>query len=68
MNTAQEELEIREAIREAKKLQQHVHATAQELPPEAKTLRDKMCAAADRTVLNLELALDAWLRDNNAQN
>ena len=63
MTTNHDEGQIREAIATAKELQAKVHAAAAEFPPEGRALRNKLCAAADRTVLNLELALEAYLKE-----
>ncbi len=64
MTRTREELELREVIAAAKKMQAGVHEAAKEFPPEATDLRDKLVSAADRTVLNLELALEALLKDS----
>jgi len=63
MTTDPEEGQIREAIARAKELQAKVHAEAAKFPPEGRALGKKLCAAADRTVLNLELALEAYLEE-----
>ncbi len=68
MTTDPEEAQIREAITTAKALQEKVHAAAAEFPPEAQALRRKLCAAADRTVSNLELALKAYLKEHQPIN
>jgi L-lactate utilization protein LutB len=61
--TTLEESELREAIAAARQMQAKVHEAVKQFPPEAKDLRDKLVSAADRTVHNLELALEALLRD-----
>lgn len=66
MQTSNEEQQIREAIRRARELQAAVYQQTEKFPPEGKALRDKIRAAADRTVTNLELALDALQRERGA--
>lgn len=59
MNPTTEEQDVLEALERAKKLAAACREAAKEFPPEGKALGDQLCAAADRTVLNLSLALRA---------
>lgn len=63
MTKTPEESELLEAIAASRKMQARVHEAVKQFPPEAKELRDKLVSAADRTVQNLELALDALRRE-----
>jgi hypothetical protein len=63
-----EEQQVREAIRRARELQRAVYQQTEKFPPEGRVLRDKIRAAADRTVKNLELAVDALQRERGAVN
>ena len=60
-----DEQELREAIRAAKEMQAKVEEMAKEFPEEGHELRDKLRSAAARTVLNLELALEAFLKGSS---
>jgi hypothetical protein len=62
MNIAHEERECRKAIAAAEKLAAKVRAAVKDFPPEGKELGDKLVSAADRTVLNLKLALECLLK------
>ncbi len=58
-----EEIQLLEAIRQARKLQDEVEKKVSDFPPEGWPLAQKIRAAAKRTVDNLELALIALRRD-----
>ncbi len=62
MTRDMDEADLREAIRAAKQLQHEVQQAVAGFPPEGRELKDKVLAAAERTVVNLELALEALLK------
>ena len=63
MTTNSDERQLREAIRQARELQARTLEMTENFPPEGHELRDKLRAAAKRTVVNLELALEAFLKE-----
>ena len=63
MNLTDELTQLREAIQAARKLQQEVHKQVATFPPEGRALGKKLKAAADKTLLNLELAEEALLKE-----
>ncbi len=63
METDPDISQLREAIRQARELQARIHRETASFPPDGAELRDKLRAAAGRTVINLERALEAFLKD-----
>ena len=66
MNLVEEERQLREAIKAAREMHAKALEMTENFPPEGRVLRDKIRAAAQRTVVNLELALEALLKDKAA--
>jgi len=66
MTTRSDELQLREAIRHARELEARTLKMTEHFPPEGRELRDRLRAAAKRTVANLELALEAFLKETGS--
>ena len=66
MTIQSDELQLREAIRHARELEKRTLNMTEHFPPEGHELRDKLRAAAKRTVVNLELALEAFLKETGS--
>jgi hypothetical protein len=62
MNISHEERECRKAIAAAEKLAAKVKEAVKDFPPEGREMGERLVSAADRTVLNLKLALECLLR------
>ena len=66
MTLDEEERQLREAIKAAREMHANTLEMTETFPPEGRVLRDKIRAASQRTVDNLELALEALLKEKRA--